>query len=275
METASSTTPVADPGEHRPWGLLIDPQALFRQGLKLVLETIGYRIGVEKDSASAALRDAGSGKIKPDFVIVTLRPGHREAGAVRALRECLPQARLIVFADTATDPSLLVSSMQAGADGYVLLDVKPDVLRQSLDLIMLGEHVFPVSILMNLLDQGGLVASEETRAGSTFSPRDEEILRCLARGYSNKMIAHAIGTTEATTKAHIKNILQKVGAANRTQAATWAVSRGFAANATLPPSNPVSRLMSTARNRETADAVSAEYPVISKRPQRVRSSGVD
>jgi two-component system nitrate/nitrite response regulator NarL len=274
MEIGSSTAEVADARERRPCGLLIDPQALFREGLKLVLEAIGYRIGAEMDDASAALR-AVEGGSRPDFVVLTLRPGHGEAGAIGTLRECLPQTRLIVFADTATDPSLLVKSMRAGADGYVLLDVRPDVLRQSLELIMLGERVFPAAMLMNLLDQGGLGANEDAHPGAPFSPRDEEILRCLAQGYSNKMIAHAIGTTEATTKAHIKSILQKVGAANRTQAATWAVSKGFAATAAHHPAATEPRPSFLTRNRRNTDTGGAEIPLAPSQPARLRTSGAE
>jgi len=115
------------------------------------------------------------------------------------------------------------------------------VLRQSLDLIMLGERVFPSALLLKHLGQGDhrVKQGDTSRTPLSFSARDDEILCCLAKGYSNKMIAKSVGITEAATKAHLKAILQRIGAANRTQAAIWAINRGLRGKVSTDAPSPL------------------------------------
>ena len=174
MQDASLNAGTMQRNAWRPCGLLVDRQSLLREGIKLVLEAIGYRIEAEAERASAALSDPDCSD-KYDFIVATLRPDDADLDAIRTLRQSWPRARLIIFADTASNPTLMIKSFEAGADGCVLLDIKPDVLRQSLDLIMLGERVFPSALLLKHLSQGDRNAKQgdAPHLQSSFSARDD------------------------------------------------------------------------------------------------------
>jgi len=101
------------------------------------------------------------------------------------------------------------------------------------DLVLLGEKVFPTS-LAALLISGPVDNVVEMPGGRRgLSERENQILRSLLKGESNKMIANRLGITEATVKVHLKTVLRKIGAANRTQAAIWALNNGYDQNAPI------------------------------------------
>jgi two-component system, NarL family, nitrate/nitrite response regulator NarL len=112
-------------------------------------------------------------------------------------------------------------------------DLSPEALTQSLNLVLLGEKVFPTS-LAALLISGPVDNVVEMPGGRRgLSERENQILRSLLKGESNKMIANRLGITEATVKVHLKTVLRKIGAANRTQAAIWALNNGYDQNAPI------------------------------------------
>ena len=123
----------------------------------------------------------------------------------------------------------LAACLSAGAAGYLTTDISRDALLRSLQLAALGEKVFPTD-LAGLLVNGSrgprrpLVRSEKVCG---LSDREIETLQCLIRGISNKVIAKRLNITEATIKVHIKSVMRKIKASNRTQAAIWAVRQGF------------------------------------------------
>ena len=99
-------------------------------------------------------------------------------------------------------------------------------LIQSLQLILLGEKVFPTTLASMLLDMTAAGPQHSVRG---LSPREREILQLLVTGASNKLIATRLGITEATVKVHLKTLLRKIDVNNRTQAAIWAMNNGFTA----------------------------------------------
>jgi two-component system, NarL family, nitrate/nitrite response regulator NarL len=121
----------------------------------------------------------------------------------------------------------LRDAMNAGADGYLMKDVSPEALIQSLELVMMGEKVFPTNLAAMLFDLNN--ASSPVNSIRGLSPREQEILRALVTGSSNKLIAIKLGITEATVKVHLKTLLRKIDVNNRTQAAIWAMNNGFTA----------------------------------------------
>ncbi|WP_165820052.1 response regulator transcription factor [Microvirga sp. KLBC 81] len=135
------------------------------------------------------------------------------------------------------DPNFVRQGRDAGADGFCLSTTGRDVLIKSLELAMLGEAVLPAALVSSLLDDlpvrsepGFLDAKSSVQTSPdlrvhNLSNREVEILKCLMQGASNKIIARQFDVVEATVKVHIKAILRKIGAANRTQAAMWATTR--------------------------------------------------
>jgi two-component system nitrate/nitrite response regulator NarL len=116
-------------------------------------------------------------------------------------------------------------------DGYLLADISPAALCESLRLVAMGEKVFP-SRMVTLLAAPRWQKQEPSvyyGTASLLSEREMEIVARLAGGMPNKVIANDLEITEATVKVHLKNILKKLGVSNRTQAAIWAINHGIAA----------------------------------------------
>ncbi|MGF7213836.1 two-component system nitrate/nitrite response regulator NarL [Skermanella aerolata] len=195
--------------------ILIEANRLFRQGLKHLLADTRFAVEAEFSTTGQAV----DGAVASGLVIAG------EAGDLQQLRSAYPDARIVVLAsDFAVDA--LRDAMNAGADGYLMKDVSPEALLQSLELVMMGEKVFPTNLASMLLDMSALAPQQPIRG---LSPREQEILQALVTGSSNKLIAIKLSITEATVKVHLKTLLRKIDVNNRTQAAIWAMNNGFTA----------------------------------------------
>lgn len=144
---------------------------------------------------------------------------------VDRLRSVFQNARLVMMTGM-KEPRIVLAALMAGMDGCVVKNISADALVQSLRLVLIGERVFPTQHLTALLTR----RDPEEEASATWrkglSPRETQILRCLVGGDSNKVIANRLGTAEQTVKVHLKSLLRKIGATNRTQAAVWALNNG-------------------------------------------------
>jgi two-component system, NarL family, nitrate/nitrite response regulator NarL len=208
--------------------ILIEANRLFREGLKHLLTGTRFEVGSEFNSFDLALA-AGEAGAAPELVI-SGQPVKDEAD-LRAIREAFPTARIVVLADDLS-VDVLRAAMGGGADGFLIKNVSPEALIQSLQLIMLGEKVFPTNLASMLLDMNAIIPQHSVRG---LSPREQEILQSLVTGASNKMIAIRLGITEATVKVHLKTLLRKIDVNNRTQAAIWAMNNGFSADGAPVP----------------------------------------
>jgi two-component system nitrate/nitrite response regulator NarL len=210
---------------------VIDPGPISRAGMVSLLGTMGF---AEVDDAPSldVLRQTADGQA-PDILLVNLG---RAAGGVASLmqqvRDWTPHCSVVFLAD-ALDLDRLADCFAAGASGYVSAASSREALEQSLRLVAAGGTVFPgelASHISELTDKLGSGASPPGAAlEMALSERELDILRCLARGCSNKMIAAELNIAEATVKVHVKRILRKIRATNRTQAALWAAARGLTA----------------------------------------------
>jgi two-component system, NarL family, nitrate/nitrite response regulator NarL len=205
---------------------LIEPNQLFREGLKHLLAGTRFDVSSEFSTMEAAVKGGSSGA-SPDLLIMGL--SNSEIRDLRPLREAYPASRIIVLADQLTVDSLR-EAMAAGIDGFLIKDVSPEALVQSLRLILLGEKVFPTNLASMLIEMNSPTAHSGTGPFRGLSPREQEILQALVTGASNKLIANRLGITEATVKVHLKTLLRKIDVNNRTQAAIWALNHGITAN---------------------------------------------
>jgi two-component system nitrate/nitrite response regulator NarL len=205
---------------------LVDAQPLLRAGLRAQLDGKGFQVAVDAATVEEAVQLTGGGASAHLIVI-----DHALGGsAVQKLKSIQPSARVVVLAEAA-ELSYLAEMFGAGADGYILKSISANALIESLRLVLLGEKVFP-SILTNFLgamqSQQTVTPSERVRVGDVaLSQRELDIIRSLADGHTNKSIAKELSITEATVKVHIKTVLRKLGASNRTQVAIWAVQHGL------------------------------------------------
>ncbi|WP_207456545.1 response regulator transcription factor [Azospirillum sp. SYSU D00513] len=204
---------------------LIDSNRLFREGLKRLFEGTAFTVIGEAgtlDEATSAL--AASGK-QPELVLMDVASVAEQEIAL--LRSVAPQARAVVLSNELCTQRLS-GALRAGVHGYLVKDIACEALLQSLQLVLLGEKVFPTNLaelLLSGVGRGDLQPEPSGRKG--LSQREMQILQTLVKGSSNKMIANHLGITEATVKVHLKSLLRKINASNRTQAAIWAMNNGI------------------------------------------------
>jgi two-component system nitrate/nitrite response regulator NarL len=200
--------------------LLIDANRLFRQGLVHLLEGSEFQVVAEAGTAAEAL---SSDQALAGLILIDPVAGQPGADAVAALRGAAPSARIVVLTGE-VDATSLPLVLEAGADAFMLKDTTTEALVQKLKLVLLGEKVFPGSVVSLLLNRPTDAGSNV--AGTHLSPREMQILRRLLAGESNKVIGLQLDITEATVKVHLKSLLRKIGVSNRTQAAIWAMNNG-------------------------------------------------
>ncbi|MBL0891265.1 MAG: response regulator transcription factor [Gemmatimonadaceae bacterium] len=197
--------------------LLVDDHAILREGLAALLASMdGLEVVGQAGDGATALdmyRD-----LQPDVVICDLRmvpmDGTEFTAAVRAE---YPSARVILLTTYDTDEEVF-RGLRAGAASYVLKDVAPAQLVETVQAVHAGRKAIDPAIAAKLAEH---VASDGLTA------RQLEVLQCLAEGRSNLEIASTLYISEGTVKAHIKAIFQKLGARDRTQAVTIGIKRGF------------------------------------------------
>jgi two-component system, NarL family, nitrate/nitrite response regulator NarL len=214
---------------------LIEPNGLSRTALAVLLRTLGFDSVEEYPSVDALSR--ASGTPAADMVLVNFS---REVGSAELLmkqvRETLPEAKVVILAPD-LDVSVLARCMAGGASGYLLGNISEAALRGSLHLVNAGGTVLPseiASMLSKLTQPANLPEGYKVRPDEqALSDREIEILRFLVAGEANKVIAQRLNIAEATVKVHVKHILRKTRARNRTQAALWAVANGINAVAAM------------------------------------------
>lgn len=221
---------------------IVDSNRLSREGMVRLLSDTNFDVLGHAGDISD-LDDGLADSSPPDLLLLDL-PRETEGLKERLieLRERAPNMKVVVLT-TSVQPRPLAEYFSAGVDGYLLKDISTEALIGSLNLVLAGERVFP-SQLIPLILRGTsampTMANTATAEGANLSDRELQILGCLVEGASNKMIANRLSVTEATIKVHVKSILRKINAQNRTQAAIWALNNGIAADAGLMmgPSTP-------------------------------------
>lgn len=212
--------------------LLVDDQALFREGLRILLEQQpDLEIVAEAGNGEQAV--AAAKFHTPDIVLMDLRmPVLNGVEATRRIVAELPQTRVIVLT-TFEDDTEVYDALQAGAVGYLLKASPSEKLLAAVRLTARGESFIEPSITAKLLAHFSRLANQEVRRAAPvplaepLSSRELEVLRQLAAGRSNKEIASELSIAEGTVKNHMTNVLGKLGVLDRTQAALRARELGL------------------------------------------------
>jgi len=206
--------------------LLIDPNKLFREVLKLLVEGDDFHIVSEAGSLAEGHRAIEAGLV-PGLVLIDPSPVHGdEQESMKWLRALLPAARLVVLTDEVST-RVLASALEVGIDGYLIRDMSAEALCQSLRLVMMGEKVFPSQLAALMINGRAYALTADVRPSrGGLSLREAQIIRCLLDGDSNKTIANHLNIAEATVKVHLKGLMRKIHVSNRTQAAIWARNNG-------------------------------------------------
>jgi two-component system nitrate/nitrite response regulator NarL len=241
--------------------IVIEPRSLVREALVSLMASHSYHV-VGGVASTADIDNSLLVADAPKVVILGALPADEAAAAASIIRELWPETKIILLferASSADCQKLLASEI----DGCIPLFASPDTLIGTLqqiiasDLRILVLRTATCSSMPRLtgwreegdeLDLGAnnLVRSDEAENGAIdgtisvriphgLSEREEEILKGVVQGHSNKMIARTCGVTDATIKVHMKSILRKIRVANRTQAAIWALEQGYGADVNRGP----------------------------------------
>jgi DNA-binding NarL/FixJ family response regulator len=236
--------------QHCLAAVLVGKSILVREGLARILRSANFRILASVSCAD----DVRASKPNPHpllFLIVHTGDDFDAAlEQIELFRTRNPDGRIAVVADHYRLDQL-ASAFRAGANGYFVNVITCDRFIKSLELVMMGETIFPPAFLSFILDpEGGHLVEAAPNDGETIllttedaiapplSPREKLILGCLIEGNSNKFIARKIDIAEATVKVHVKAILRKIRVQNRTQAAIWAMNNGARARSESDSSLP-------------------------------------
>ena len=231
---------------------------LFREGLRQLLRNLRYSVVAEGANLGSILTHEAL--LETVDIVIWSHDGMEaipegESQALRRLKQAVPTIRLVALVEDADGAGMLSLLHFAEIDAILTEDISAEVLERTLDMVMLGQGVFPTAMrrLLTLSrpveplrvvspspgDLGSRIAdtppelppaeivdlprlpANEPRPVA-LSSREEQVLYCLAKGFPNKLIARQLCLSEATVKVHVKGLLRKIQVANRTQAAIWA-----------------------------------------------------
>ena len=222
--------------------LLIDDHALVRKGIEELLQSRGVQVVASVGSGEEGVRRAR--ELSADLILLDVKmPGMTGIETLKQLRACGVGAPVVMLTMSREDADL-GAALRGGAQGYLLKDIEPEDLVPALEAALRGDSVVApemVGTLARLVRSDAGAQGRTRRPAAPFAeltPRELEILECVADGYSNKMIARALEITDGTVKLHVKAILRKLGMRSRVEAAVSAVEHGLGKNRKKPGPPP-------------------------------------
>jgi len=206
----------------------VDDHDLFRTGLRNLLEEQGVQIVGEADTGTDALRMVR--EVAPDVVVMDLNmPGISGVEATRQISMIAPLTRVLVLTISDQDADVM-DAILAGACGYLLKDASVNELMQGIRAASVGESLVSPTIAAKVLQRIRATSPSHVEAEliqSELSDREIQVLKLIANGKDNSMIALELHISPKTVKNHISNILMKLQIQNRIQAAVYAVRSGI------------------------------------------------
>jgi NarL family two-component system response regulator LiaR len=214
--------------------LVADDHAIVRKGICALLATEeGIEVVGEAADGQSAVEQAKN--LHPDVVLMDLvMPGVDGLEATRRICACRPDTRILVLTSFAGVDKIM-PAIKAGALGYLLKDSDPEVLVDSIHQVYCGNSSLHPAVARALLKQvcQPSASAKESRLAEALTEREAEVLQLVARGWCNQEIANELTISEATVRAHVSHILAKLDLASRTQAALYALRKGWASLADL------------------------------------------
>lgn len=206
--------------------LLIDDHTLFRSGIRSLLQRQPEFavVGEAADGVEGVKRAA---QLKPQVILLDLNmPGMSGLETLPLLLQDCPDSAVIMLT-VSEDAQDLSAALLGGASGYLLKNIDADYLARAIRRAANGETVVAEAMTSKLVAQLQGHTAPAVSELDKLTPRERDIIACLARGESNKMIARTLDLAESTVKIHVQNVLKKLKLSSRVQAAVFAVEHGL------------------------------------------------
>ncbi len=206
--------------------LIADDHTLFRKGVRKMLEAEeDMEVVGEAATGREALEQARA--LVPDIIIMDIQmPDLNGIEATRTIHREMPHIG-IIFVTMFEDDEFVFQGLQAGGRGYILKDADPETMLRAIRAVAHGESLLGPTIAQKALRQFAALPGKQTPLVDDLTPREQEVLRLIAEGRSNKEIAAALCLSEKTVKNHINNIFSKLHVYDRTQAMLYAIRKGL------------------------------------------------
>lgn len=205
--------------------MLVDDHDIWRSGLRMMLDGSEFEVVAEARTVAEVLPAARAGS--PRIVLQDIRlPDGDGFDALGALKSEFPDI-LVVMLTAYENPTFMARALAAGASGYLFKGVTREELLTALRIVVDGKRLQEPQELVRSLHT---VSEQAARSGDLFVPlsrREEEVLRLVATGISNREIGKILFIAEGTVKSHIEHILNKLGVGDRVQLAVWAARNGL------------------------------------------------
>ena len=211
--------------------LLVDDQALVRAGFRMILDAEeDIQVVGEATDGYGAIDSAK--RLAPDVVLMDIRmPGLDGIEATRRIADATAEDPVRVLMLTTFDlDEYVYEALRAGASGFLLKDVPAEQLIEGIRVVAQGEALLAPSVTRRLIHEFARAApsaQERPKALEELTPREEEVLKLIARGMSNAEIAENLVVGETTVKTHVARVLMKLGVRDRVQAVVLAYESGL------------------------------------------------
>ena len=207
--------------------LLVDDHAVVREGLNSLIGAKADMVVVgEASDGVEAVSLALS--LQPDVILMDMvMPRQNGLESIQELKRRDHPARILVLSSFAEDEQIF-PAIKAGASGYLLKDSSPRQLITAIRSVYRGEVMLHPTIARKLIGEIVAPPGDDPTPGDMLTAREVDVLKLVARGYTNQEIAESLDVSERTIGKHVSNILEKLHLANRTQAALYALREGLA-----------------------------------------------
>lgn len=212
--------------------LVADDHAHAREAICDILSMDPF-FEVVATAASGEEALAETGVWMPDLILIDIRmPGMDGLETTGRIKREFPYVKIVIVT-VSDDISYLLEALKRGAQGYLLKNLAPATWVRYLRAIVDEEVAFSRELAFQILKEFAVRPAPRDTEAESLTPREQDILRCVSSGSSNREIAAELGISEHTVKNHLKNILQKLQLQNRTQLTRYAMEQGLAGTGSL------------------------------------------
>ena len=207
--------------------LLADDHALFRDGMRSLLEAWGHEVVGQAGDGEEAARLAE--RLQPELVLMDVRmPGTSGLAATARIKAAQPQVHIVMLT-VSEDEDDLFAAIKAGAQGYLLKNLESAQLRRMLEAVARGEAAITPATAARILQEFARIdhAGSAARDPDRLTDRETEVLSLVTAGLRNKEVAARLGISENTVKFHLRNIIEKLHVQSRAELAARAVRDGL------------------------------------------------